>query len=977
MSDNNVNEICEDTNRVDPKVDEALKILENIRVRSPNEMYDFVSLFNPTSKLRLDDKRETFLNLYCKTFKTYSYGLAEVQGAYTHLIIDIDIKMKATNASMKHKEERASNDTVSFVDKRLYTNEQITDIVKIFQNYLKFILYDRSIKSCVEDTNEYFARQGNKHQNMNDCVIPDITAFILEKDHSYIYKGSIKSGFHIHFPHVILSVSQMKQIIFSELKSKVENIIPGCVCDDISDKPILVYGSRKSQDMEYYKLTKIFDQDQKPTPIDYYFNNIDKKYKEYVLKNRLSDDIEEYLPEFFSISVMGKKTCTIRPRIKPQPIYVRDEKKNKPTDYAFDYNFIDGEDEVRRLVDMLSSDRATEHDKWLEVGWVIYNISGGSERGFEIWVEFSQRTNRPGQFDLAVCAFEWSRMKLGNYTIRTLKYLASTDSPPRYEEYKKRQVIDKYISSMKSTDVDFADILHTMNGDTYKCASIEDDAWYIFFGHRWHKMDSAHDLRRKIDIELKPLYMNYSNDLRHKNDLINRYMNDKSCAQDDPTFDEFLGKEDDELMADYEHNEEMIKLASKIVVDLGSSGKRNAIIKECKFKFYDRFFYELLDENPYLLCFNNGIYDTKTLSFRAGRPIDYVSKCTNYDYEELNDDDFRIVEVDDFMRKLYTDPEVREWVWQNDASNLVGGNLNKVFVIHSGPRGNNGKSKKQTLIEYSFGDYCIHLPTSLITGKRTASSSATPELSRAPGTRIAFVQEPDSKDVFSVGIIKELTGNDKIYIRALFKEGMDVSLMFKLYMICNYLPSVNTSDPAFWNRVIIINYDSVFVPFHLCPKNPEDQFKQKTFPDNKDISLRLKELRSVYMWMLVKKYKEMLTGNIMKNVPQEIEKATRLYRESFDVISKFISAHYNVTKNTKIYVKIDDAFRIFKQYVDDNGFIRLNMTEFIHSISTKYKIIGDKIIGWATKNENVILDTDDIESESSLSKPEPDDCKKE
>ena len=54
-----------------------------------------------------------------------------------------------------------------------------------------------------------------------------------------------------------------------------------------------------------------------------------------------------------------------------------------------------------------------------------------------------------------------------------------------------------------------------------------------------------------------------------------------------------------------------------------------------------------------------------------------------------------------------------------------------------------------------MGNYSIKLPTSLITGKRTQSSAACPELVRAGnGVRWAVLQEPDAKDVINIGILK-------------------------------------------------------------------------------------------------------------------------------------------------------------------------------------------------------------------------------
>ena len=75
------------------------------------------------------------------------------------------------------------------------------------------------------------------------------------------------------------------------------------------------------------------------------------------------------------------------------------------------------------------------------------------------------------------------------------------------------------------------------------------------------------------------------------------------------------------------------------------------------------------------------------------------------------------------------------------------------------------------LFEKMLGEYSIKLPTSLITGKRTQSSAASPELVRAGnGVRWVVLQEPDQKDFLNIGVLKELSGNDTFYARGLFKK---------------------------------------------------------------------------------------------------------------------------------------------------------------------------------------------------------------
>ena len=59
-------------------------------------------------------------------------------------------------------------------------------------------------------------------------------------------------------------------------------------------------------------------------------------------------------------------------------------------------------------------------------------------------------------------------------------------------------------------------------------------------------------------------------------------------------------------------------------------------MREAKELFYDKDFLNNVDQNPYLLCFNNYVIDFKQKTHRNGHPEDYISKTTNIDYIPLD-----------------------------------------------------------------------------------------------------------------------------------------------------------------------------------------------------------------------------------------------------------------------------------------------------------------------------------------------------
>ena len=76
-------------------------------------------------------------------------------------------------------------------------------------------------------------------------------------------------------------------------------------------------------------------------------------------------------------------------------------------------------------------------------------------------------------------------------------------------------------------------------------------------------------------------------------------------------------------------------------------------MKEAKEHFFDKLFLDKLDNNPYLLCFTNGIIDFEKKEFRMTKPDDYVSLCTNIEYIEIDEENVKHMgikkEITDFM----------------------------------------------------------------------------------------------------------------------------------------------------------------------------------------------------------------------------------------------------------------------------------------------------------------------------------------
>ena len=301
---------------------------------------------------------------------------------------------------------------------------------------------------------------------------------------------------------------------------------------------------------------------------------------------------------------------------------------------------------------------------------------------------------------------------------------------------------------------------------------------------------------------------------------------------------------------------------------------------------------------------------------RNGCPGDYLSLQIPHEYSEYTMQSEHVCSLLEFFAKIFPDAEIRRYFIETTSEVFVGGNRRKLVLVWSG-QGDNGKSVTQSLIELMLGPYAVKFPTSLITGKRTASSSACPELARAGnGVRWAVLQEPDRRDNLNTGILKELSGNDTFYARGLYKEGEDMNPMFKLVLICNHLPKLESDDQATWNRIRVVPFESCFVSEHLVSDDPAVQIQQKRFAKDPNFMKKIPQLIKPFIWYLLQVYSRVKTESRI-NEPSKVLDATRLYRNANDTIYQCIDK--NVVKDDTSSVTIGDLYQYYKDWLKQSG----------------------------------------------------------
>ena len=516
---------------------------------------------------------------------------------------------------------------------------------------------------------------------------------------------------------------------------------------------------------------------------------------------------------------------------------------------------------------------------------VAFALKHTDERLFLSWVQLRSKASDFDYNSIPDLYNQWKNYfhkRPDGVTKRSIMYWAKQDAFEEYEKVK-RNTIDSYIDDtiFEAGDWDYAMVLYHMFKDKYVCSSITNKRWYVFNNHRWDK-DEGQRLRLAISKDLFQLY----------SDKQNQYLAD---AQHYEPNDE-----------NHEKNQRKIKKIAEICIKLKKTNDKNNIMREAMEIFYDKGFIKNMDANPYLLCFNNGVFDFKMKEFRQGYPHDYITKTTGiayqaYDYElmkEYSDD------IMDFMEKLFPIPSLCKYMWDHLASCLIGVKKEHAFNIYRGS-GSNGKSILTDLMTQALGDYKGTVPITLVTEKRGSIGGTSSEIIQLKGVRYAVMQEPSKDAVINEGILKELTGGDPIQARALYSDSEIFIPQFSLVVCTNSLFEVKSNDDGTWRRMKLVDFLAKFI----SENEVHTDDTKYIFPKDKGLKEKLPKWAPIFVSMLVKRACE-TDGEVIDC--NEVVAASNKYRQSQDSISGFINER--IIKDEKGSVGKKILNDIFKEY---------------------------------------------------------------
>ena len=834
-----------------------------------------------------DNKLSDFYNIYKKVVfedKKQTY-LTEKQLEDGKILIDLDFRYDTT------------------IEDKQHTKEHIIDFIQM----------------CLNGLCETF-----------EISQETISFYIFEKNNVNVLDDKTKDGIHIIINVIANFATKLffRNYLLENINDIWEDLPLKNTWSDVIDEGVMkgdcgwqLYGSRKPGN-EQYKLTNIFELHK--TKDDIIMNEIEIK----------DIDFKQYFPYFCARNTDNTHKLKIKKENVDKIEKLNPKKKlfkiknRKQCNQIEDINC---ENDLDNMINTLFNDNTTDyvlkeiHDytmalpkefwgpgsysKWIRIGWTLKNTN---EKLIITWLKFSSQSEE-FDFDHNDVLDYWNNFDVYTYSdeglsYKSIIYWCKIYNPDEYNKIHKK-TIDYYIylAFKSGTECDLAESMYQMYKSQFVCTSIKDNYWYQFKNNRWCIIDSGTTLRTKISSEVYNQYaakaLQFQKDMSSKQNLLLDAQKNSVISNNDET-------------SDFKDFKKELNNMFSVCKMLKKTNIKSNIMKENKDLFYDENFQNKLDKNPYLLGCNNCVIDFKEKKHRPGKHDDYISKSTNICYKPIDfymkNNQKDIDDIKDFIKKLFPNPEIENYMWEHLAACLIGLNHNQTFNIYTGS-GANGKSKLVELMTKVLGEYKGTVPISLITQKRTSIGSTSSEIYNLIGVRYAVMQEPSKGDKINEGIMKELTGGDPLQCRALFSNSITFNPQFKLCVCTNTLLDVVSQDDGTWRRLRKVDFESKFTdkPFN-DPKFPVHQYKHQFQIDTK-IDEKFKLWAPILLSLLVQKAYE--TQGHVKDVPSVLA-STEAYRRTQDVILEFHNAMIVVNNDpsTGFPIKTRDLLTKFNDW---------------------------------------------------------------
>lgn len=364
------------------------------------------------------------------------------------------------------------------------------------------------------------------------------------------------------------------------------------------------------------------------------------------------------------------------------------------------------------------------------------------------------------------------------------------------------------------------------------------------------------------------------------------------------------------FVADGIDQEDMEKFRYRHWKDSRNHNKKVNMMKECEHLLPVT--NETFDNDFNLFNVQNGFVNLKAGKLNDHERTNYFTKISNVEYTDKAD----CPKWDEFLDDIFLgNQELVRFIQRAVGYSLSGYTSEQVLFVLYG-NGRNGKSVFLDILNEVFGSYSTNIQPQAIMASKN-NSDASPEIAKLDGARLVTTTEPNEGERFDEGLLKQLTGGDRVSARKLYENEFEFTPQFKLWMATNHKPYVRGRDEGIWRRFIIIPFDKQ-IPLHEI---------------DRDLTKKLKrELPAIMRWC-VDGFLEWQRIGLAE--PKIIKEQRDEYRVEMDSIAMFIKECCDVNPLQKI--KASELFNAYDRWAKENHQHIMSSTKFGREMAKRYE----------------------------------------
>lgn len=585
--------------------------------------------------------------------------------------------------------------------------------------------------------------------------------------------------------------------------------------------------------------------------------------------------------------------------------------------------------QLKRIIDILAPSRCDEYKDWFAITCAIgymgdryrplaYHFGCKREKG--IRVEFDKVW---GDAVINRNKYSYSKQMIYNY--------ARTDNPEEYKIIMSEGVFAKLTESVFDKKIggyvdhwNIAQILKEMVGgkfvvDVDKAGNtnwyefiLEDDQHIPGEVYKWRKIRDPFTLRNYISTKLPIVF-----------DRALEYLDTRMNASDEKS------------KTDYYSN--LIKILRQSSRKLYNSGFKSGVIREAETLFRQMNFARKMDQDcDDIMGVANGVL----LLGKAPQLIQSyhpykISRFSTVKYIKIDPDNPIVREVYLSIWDLFPEGEkdVFHYILFFFCTSLTARMKACLFLTLRG-NGANGKSYFMELIRCLLNGvddngYGYKMPIQYLIERERTSNSATPVLMPLKWARFTFFSESDKSEELRVAKKKTLTSQEPLNGRMNYGDTENFVHRSNFVLTTNYALSIDTTDHGTWRRE---RYYTMKMKFCQDPTHGS-RYERKADPRFAETKARDPEFLSGFLSILTMYFgiMEMQYGGDIRKVPcPTIDRETEIFRNSQDVINRFITQRVVVTVDedheTKFTELVDEYCRWYDANIKERRHDRLDVS---------------------------------------------------